>query len=121
MICSVIGRSSLKQITPRRCMKSNITSITSGLPDVVTHERAELRKLASLLEIGQPLADTHKLKVALGEALETLGHHHGMVRSFVMLLEDDADQLHTEAAFGLDGDKVRRVSYRVGEGIVGRV
>lgn len=102
-------------------MKSNITSITSGLPEVITRERAELRKLASLLEIGQTLADTHKLKVALAEALETLGHHHGMVRSFVMLLEDDGDTLRIEASFGLNSDTARRVSYRIGEGIVGRV
>jgi Nif-specific regulatory protein len=102
-------------------MNSNITSITSGLPDPVTRERAEQRKLASLLEISQALADTNNLKGALGETLETLAHHHGMVRSFVMLLDADTDKMRTEASFGLNGDNARRVSYRIGEGIVGRV
>jgi Nif-specific regulatory protein len=102
-------------------MKSNITSITSGLPDLMTRERAVQRKLASLLEISQALADKNNLKVALGETLKTLGHHHGMVRSFVMLLDADTDKMRTEASFGLNNDNARRASYRIGEGIVGRV
>ena len=107
-----------------RCIGARVISlesVTAGFPDLVTQERAELRKLATLLEIGQTLAATDHLKSALGRVLEALGHHHGMMHSFVMLLDADVDKMRSEASYGLNGDVVRRVSYRVGEGIVGRV
>ncbi|HVG37828.1 MAG TPA: sigma 54-interacting transcriptional regulator [Pyrinomonadaceae bacterium] len=81
----------------------------------------ESRRLATLLEIGQTLAGPHELKVAMARALEILGRHHGMVRGVVMLLENDSDELRIEASHGMNENGARRISYRVGEGITGRV
>ncbi|MGH9903565.1 MAG: sigma 54-interacting transcriptional regulator, partial [Pyrinomonadaceae bacterium] len=83
--------------------------------------QAEARQLATLLEIGQTLAGTHELKAAMGRVLETLGRHHAMMRGLVMLIERDADELRIVASHGVSENGAQRVSYRVGEGITGRV
>jgi Nif-specific regulatory protein len=44
-----------------------------------------------------------------------------MVRSFVMLLDRESDKIRMEATCGLNIDQARRVTYRVGEGVIGRV
>src|SRR5438309_9870085 len=67
------------------------------------------------------LAGTHSLKSALAHVLETLGRDHGMVRSVVMLLDADTEELRVEASYGLDESGARRIKYRIGEGITGRV
>src|SRR4029453_3216602 len=89
--------------------------------EFVTRERREIRKLGTLVEIGRILADTNSLKSALERALEALGRHHGMVRSFVMLLDSESEKIRMEATFGLNLDQARRVTYKVGEGVIGRV
>ena len=94
---------------------------SSGSKNLMTQDRTEVRKLATLLETGQALAGAPNLKNAMGRVLETLGQHHGMVRSVIMLLDPDSDKLRVEASYGHDEDGARHVSYRMGEGIVGRV
>jgi len=81
----------------------------------------ETRKLATFLETGQMLAGTYGLKPAISRVLETLGRHHGAVRGVVMLLDSDTSDLRIIASHGLDESAVRRVKYRIGEGITGRV
>jgi Nif-specific regulatory protein len=102
-------------------METNTRGVRSGIKDYVQSDSVEGQKLATLLEIGQTLADTPNLKGALGRVLETLGQHHGMLRSFVMLLDADEDKLRAEACYGINAETARRVHYRVGEGVVGRV
>ncbi len=89
--------------------------------ELVAREKREVRKLATLVELGRVLSDTTNIKTALANVLELLGRHHGMVRSFVMLLDSDSDKIRVEATFGLSLDAARRVTYRVGEGVIGRV
>lgn len=81
----------------------------------------EERELATLLEIGQTLARTHQLKDALANALEALGRHHGLIRGAVLLIDGDTGELHIEASYGFNESDARRVIYRSGEGITGRV
>jgi len=90
-------------------------------PELVARERREVRKLSTLVEVGRILADTTSLKAALEQTLETLGRHHGTVRSFVMLLDRESEKIRIEATYGLNIDQARRVTYRVGEGVIGRV
>lgn len=89
--------------------------------DLLARERREVRKLATLMEVGRILADSNNLNTALTIVLETLGRYHGVVRSFVMLLDPESERLRIEATFGLSSDASRRVTYRVGEGVIGRV
>jgi Nif-specific regulatory protein len=86
-----------------------------------TPQAAEARKLATFLEIGQVLAGPLKLKEAMTRVLAILARHHGMMRSSVMLFDQDTNDLHIVASHGLDEGGARRVRYQVGEGITGRV
>lgn len=87
----------------------------------MTPEQAEARKLATFLETGQMLAGTFELKEALSRILSILDHHHHMIRGSVMLLAEDTNELRIVASHGLDEDEARRVKYKIGEGITGRV
>jgi Nif-specific regulatory protein len=88
---------------------------------VMTPEQKEARKLATFLETGQILAGTFELKNAMSRVLEVLGRHHGMTRGVVTLIDQDTNELHIVASHGLDQNGARRVKYRLGEGITGRV
>ena len=80
----------------------------------------EIRKLSTLLEASQALSATLDLKEALERVLEILGRHHGSIRSTVVLLNEDTGDVEVEASAGAI-TRDRRVRYRVGEGITGRV
>src|SRR5438093_11348406 len=87
-------------------------------PDVDAPAR-EARRLSTLLEVSQALSGTLDLKGSLHRVLEILARHHGAVRGIVSLLEADGE-LRVEASDGLP-ESSRSVTYRVGEGITGRV
>src|SRR6185503_3852148 len=87
-------------------------------PDVDAPTR-EARRLSTLLEVSQALSGTLNLKASLHRVLEILARHHGAVRGIVSVLHTDGD-LRVEAADGI-GDASRVVSYRLGEGITGKV
>jgi Nif-specific regulatory protein len=80
----------------------------------------EVRKLSTLLEASQALSATLDLKEGLQRVLEILGSHHGAIRSTVVLLNEDSGDVELEASSGAITPG-RRVRYRVGEGITGRV
>jgi Nif-specific regulatory protein len=82
---------------------------------------SEARNLATFLETGQTLSGTLELNRALARVLETLGRHHGMMRSFVSLIDPESTLLRIVASHGLDEAATRSVSYKIGEGITGRV
>src|SRR5436190_2978448 len=83
--------------------------------------QAEARKLATFLETGEILAGTLELKRAVSSVLEGLGRHHGMIRSALTLFDNELRELQIVASHGLDEDGARRVRYKLGEGITGRV
>ena len=87
-------------------------------PDVDAPAR-EARRLSTLLEVSQALSGTLNLKASLHRVLEILASHHGAVRGIVSIVHEDGE-LAVEASDGR-ADASREVSYRVGEGITGRV
>jgi Nif-specific regulatory protein len=99
----------------------NVISLPQTIPQLLRQGQTDAREMATLLEIGQTLADARQLRPSLGRALELLGRTQAVARAFIMLLDADADELHVEACFGLDDEQARRAVYRVGEGVVGRV
>ena len=96
-----------------------VTARTRPAPPDVDAPAREARRLSSLLEVSQALSGTLDLKGSLHRVLEILARHHGAVRGIVSLLEADGE-LRVEASDGLP-ESSRSVSYRVGEGITGRV
>jgi Nif-specific regulatory protein len=99
-------------------MSTMTARVHPATPDVDAPAR-EARRLSSLLEVSQALSGTLDLKGSLHRVLEILARHHGAVRGIVSLLEADGE-LRVEASDGLP-ESSRSVSYRVGEGITGRV
>jgi Nif-specific regulatory protein len=99
----------------------NALNLPQNLPQLPRQGQADAREMATLLEIGQTLADARQLRPALGRALELLGRTQGVTRAFIMLIDADTEELHTEACYGVDDETARRAVYRVGEGVVGRV
>src|SRR5438445_11256936 len=87
-------------------------------PDADARTR-ETRRLSTLLEVSQALSGTLNLKASLHRVLEILARHHGALRSIVSIVDADGD-LRVEASDGL-GDGLRRVRYRIGEGITGKL
>jgi Nif-specific regulatory protein len=81
----------------------------------------EVRKLSTLLEASQALSATLDLKEGLRRVLEILGRHHGAIRSTVVLLSEDSADVEVEVSAGAATPPGRRLRYRVGEGIAGRV
>jgi Nif-specific regulatory protein len=80
----------------------------------------DVRKLATLLEVGQALAGSLSLQTGLHGVLEVLERRCGAVRAAVTLIEEASGLLVVEAALGYPRS-ASRVRYRVGEGITGRV
>src|SRR5215475_12500941 len=79
----------------------------------------EVRQLSTLLEASQALSATLDLKQSLLRVLEILGRHHGAIRSTVVLLNESTGDVELEAAAG--AITAKRVRYRIGEGVTGKV
>jgi Nif-specific regulatory protein len=58
---------------------------------------SEIRRLSTLLEASQALSGTLNLKAALHRVLEVLGHHHGALRSAVVLIDETSGRPEVEA------------------------
>jgi Nif-specific regulatory protein len=80
----------------------------------------EVRKLGTLMEVGQALAGTLNLQAGLYAVLEVLERRCGAVRGAITLLEESSGMLAVEASFGYPRS-AGRIRYRMGEGITGRV
>src|SRR5688572_11905886 len=101
-----------------RLVTSNGHSVASGIK---ARDPSEQQQLTTLLEISQTLAGIHGLKTAMCRVLELLDRSHGMLRGVVMLRDAETDELRVIAAHGISEGGAREVSYRLGEGITGRV
>ena len=86
----------------------NVISLPQNIPHLLRQGQADAREMATLLEIGQTLADARQLRPALHRALELLGRAQGLARAFIMLTDAEADELHVEASYGLDEEAARR-------------
>ncbi len=96
------------------------TSTAATWTEPIEAHVGEVRKLSTLLEASEALSATLDLKAGLDRVLEILGRHHGAVRSFVVLLNEQTGEVELEAAAGAV-QPGKRVRYRMGEGITGQV
>jgi len=84
-------------------------------------DRRDVRKLSTLLEISQTLGATLDLRTALVRVLEVLEEGHGTRAGAVTLFDRDSGELEIEAATGITWQVRRKASYKLGEGVTGRV
>jgi Nif-specific regulatory protein len=82
---------------------------------------SEARRLTTLLDVSQHLGSTLNLKSALVRVLEILEEHHEITSGSITLLDDSSRELAIEAATGIPWQVLHRTTYRIGEGITGRV
>src|SRR5687767_1240047 len=73
---------------------------TVRAPSAVDPTASEIRRLSTLLEASQALSGTLNLKAALHRVLEVLCHHHGALRSAVVLV----DEASGRPGVGANGD-----------------
>ena len=79
---------------------------------------AEIRRLATLLEISQALSGVLNLKTAMHAVLTLLERRHQVAGGAVLLLDAESKELHVDAAAGIRLPGPRR--HRAGEGITGQ-
>jgi Nif-specific regulatory protein len=89
-----------------------------GAPAVPGLEGADVRKLATIMEMGEALAGTLNLQAGLYGALEVLERRCGALRGSIALLEEESGLLAVEASLG--APQAGRVRHRLGEGPIGR-
>ena len=82
---------------------------------------ANTRKLSTLHEISQTLSSPVELRTALRQVLDLLEEQHDTVSGSITLLDDEDGELVIEAATGINWKVQRRATYKVGEGVTGRV
>jgi Nif-specific regulatory protein len=80
----------------------------------------EIQKLTTLLHISQAVSGTLDLKAALHDVLDTLTRQHHALRTIVVLLNKDTQELAVEAAEGVNRP-ASHIRYVLGEGVVGKV
>jgi Nif-specific regulatory protein len=80
----------------------------------------ELRRLSTFLEISQTLTAAPNQKTALHQVLAILERHHSVVRSTIALMDEAESTISVVASQGPAPAK-SDVTFRVGEGITGRV
>jgi len=86
-----------------------------------TGEIKRVNELEALYKISQIITASSLQKQALSEVLDTLDTELGMRRGTVTLLAPDGNEINIEAAHDLSEQESRKVRYRIGEGITGRV
>jgi transcriptional regulator with GAF, ATPase, and Fis domain len=87
----------------------------------ISHTSRQAQQVRSLTRIGQILADGARLNQAFSEVLNVLDKDLGLNRGTITLLAPDDNEIRIEATHGLSRQKSRSITYRMGEGVTGRV
>ncbi|MHB1342128.1 MAG: sigma-54-dependent Fis family transcriptional regulator [Coriobacteriia bacterium] len=91
------------------------------LPDAKETCGSRNAELLALFEVSQALSASFDLQVNLTAAMQALAAHLDMRRGTVTLVDPETGELNIAVAHGLTVDEIARGTYRVGEGVVGRV
>ncbi len=85
------------------------------------HTTRYARQLRSLNQVSQILASGVHLQQAFSKVLDLLDKELGLNRGTISLLAPDNNEIKIESAHGLSKEKSKRITYRLGEGITGKV
>lgn len=91
---------------------------TQASPDTAS-ERTDV--LSALLEVSQTMVSSFDLDRNLRKSMRILSTHLGLTRASVSLVHPHTRELRIAAAHGLTRAEIARGTYRIGEGVVGRV
>jgi len=87
----------------------------------IAHATCHVRELETLYRISHILAAGRNQKQALAEVLDMLDSALGLNRGMVTLLSLDGTEIRIEIAHNLSQEHSRKVRYRLGEGVTGKV
>ena len=80
-----------------------------------------VQELKTLYRISQILAAGMRQRQALAEVMDALDNDLGMNRGTVTLLGPDSAEIKIDVAHNISQEKSRKVRYRIGEGVTGKV
>jgi len=83
--------------------------------------RRQVPELTLLFEVSQALDRSMDLREVLGQVLEAMARHMGMLRGTITLLNRETGEISIEAAWGLSTSQRERGRYKLGEGVTGKV
>jgi len=86
-----------------------------------TFETNHLKQLEALYKVSQILAAGEQQQQALAKVLDILDAELGLNRGTITLLAPDGNEIRVEAAHNLSQEQSRRIKYRIGEGVTGKV
>ena len=87
----------------------------------IQHSIDHMRQLEVLYEVSQVLAAGAQQKQALSEILNIIDSQLGLNRGTITLLVPGGDEIRIEAAHNLSEEQSRKITYRIGEGVTGKV
>src|SRR4030042_3933231 len=80
-----------------------------------------LKQLEALYKVSQILAAGVRQQQALVNILNVLDGELGLNRGTITLLSPDGNEIRIEAAHNLSEEQSRKITYRIGEGVTGKV
>jgi Nif-specific regulatory protein len=78
-------------------------------------------QLETLYKVSQILAAGKRQQEALATVLDMLDKDLGLARGTITILSLDGNEIRIEAAHDLSQEQSRRITYRIGEGVTGKV
>jgi Nif-specific regulatory protein len=92
-----------------------------ALRNSIVHLGLHFQQLEVLYKISQTLVAGQKQKQALAEILNILDSDLGLQRGTITILTPAGDEVMIEATHNLSEEHGRKIRYRIGEGVTGRV
>ncbi len=87
----------------------------------ISEPTRHVRELETLYRISQILASGAQQRQTLAEVLDALESELGLNRGTITLLSPESSEIKIEVAHNVSLEKSRKISYRLGEGITGKV
>jgi len=84
-------------------------------------ERHPINELSLLFEVSRILDSSMNLRDVVGPVLEATVMHLSLRRGFLTLHNRESGEIAIESAHGMSADEQQRGTYKLGEGITGRV
>jgi Nif-specific regulatory protein len=81
----------------------------------------DLKQLEALYKVSQILAAGTRQQQALADVLDTLDKEFGLNRGTITLLVPEGNEIRIEAVHNLSREQSQKITYRVGEGVTGKV
>ena len=92
-----------------------------NLQKSATHAERHVHELETLYRISHILSVVKNQKQSLAEVLDVLESELGLNRGTVTLLGPDGSEIRIEIAHNLSQENSRKIRYRMGEGVTGKV